>query len=241
LSEITALGPDGATRWTYRGCTTSSQSAPAVAADAATLFTCNDGAVISLDDAGHVRWRTALAEVATVSPTIGPSGDFLVKGNDLASLAPDGSIRWRDGNVDSFASDIAVEDGLLFLAGGETVAAYRDDGSLVWLHEENKARFRQVAITAAGTVVTCASDSVVAFSRSGAVLWRAPVKDGRALAADAAGNVFVATFAKTIHALGPDGSVRWTFDTRDELPGGFAIGGDGTLYAFDRKSVYAIR
>ncbi|MBM3315916.1 PQQ-like beta-propeller repeat protein [candidate division WOR-3 bacterium] len=194
----------------------------------------------ALNPDGTTLWHVDVS--ATSSPAFGADRTIYVgmkdsSGSALLALRTDGTEIWRfplEADVEGPPA-IGVDGTLYFGSGDGRLCALSPDCTLRWSHRFARGIDEPCAIGPDGTVY-CENglDSLYAFEPDGTVKWAAAGGawfPGLAIGADGAiycgsrdgSNYFLC-------ALGPDGSVRWRYQT----PGVFwtapVVGPDGSVY-----------
>jgi hypothetical protein len=213
--------------------------APAVGTDG-TLYVAAEGTLFAFNPDGTVRWTHEGLGYPSSSPTLGLNGTVYVnvEGDSLVAVWPDGTRRWGIAIPGSHRSELAVAtDGTVFLHSNDGgLYAIDLDGSLKWSYPTGGApEYSGPAIAADGTIyVPSADDTLHAVDLDGSRRW-ATFIDGLGsmywgpptVAAD--GTIYVGVYSG-LHALHPDGTVRWHRDISWTSPWGPVIAADGTLY-----------
>jgi len=188
---------------------------------------------------GTVKWHFGLGNAyAWSTPAIGSDGSLYIGTNSsFVAVNPDGTQKWvfSLGNI-FLGSPAVATDGTVY-AGAENglFYAFTPTGSVKWSFKTNNGIQASPTIAADGTVYIGSYDGkLYALTPSGALKWSYntgyPIFSCPAIGAD--GTIYVgAGTNKYLHALNPDGTVKWTFknaggDTA-ESP---CIGSDGTIY-----------
>ena len=160
-------------------------------------------------DARRSYGRSRLGGVVAGSPTIGPDGTIYVASHDdaLYAIGPSGKIKWTFKTGDRVWSTPAVaEDGTIYVGS--------DDDHLY-------------AVTAAGALKWKLRLGNCDPKGFGPESSRCDVDGGPTIGAD--GTIYVG--GDGIHAVWPDGTLRWKFATAEHVASTPAIGSDGTVYA----------
>jgi large repetitive protein len=188
------------------------------------------------------RFDTALPELMP-SDAATPRADF----QSSSAIGPDGTIY------------VANFPGVLFALRDSPSA--RDRLDLVWrFHPPNASSFHATpALSSDGATVYLGFASggfnapgkatlyALAAPRSGSdaqVIWSVDLGDTRIMASPTVGpdgTIYVANSAGLLHAVSPQGQVRWTAQTGATIKAAPALGADGTLYhATAEGKMYAI-
>ncbi len=252
-SILYALTPGGAFKWTFAPVSWPYAESPVITNDGSVLLR-NGPTVLALDPAGAVVWSAA-TDAGQGSPAIAADGTmYFGGGNDAWALNADGSVRWtcpvEPGTPmpsTSFTSAALAGDGTIYLGFVRNFYALNPDGTVKWVYHTGDAAEDEISFAPAlgpdGSVYFT-TQKLIALDADGALQWEF-FPDGNAQCApptvDAAGTVYSCVGLEgAVHALNPDGSEKWVFDTSSDL-GAVAIGADGTLYfANDGGDVYAL-
>ncbi|MGQ9697583.1 MAG: outer membrane protein assembly factor BamB family protein [Armatimonadota bacterium] len=206
--------------------------------------------VWSIDLQGAIGWS---------SPTVGPDGLVYVGtftsrtsdgGGRLFSITAGGSYRWQFAftgtPLDSPPS--VGPDGRLYVAafdGSLYCLSPQQDGAVIaWFRVLSSAPqvVSAPAFARDGSTLyigTLDAELVALRTADGSEVWRVPV-DAEVYATPAVasdGTIYAATFAGSVYAVRPDGTVLWatTPDGAGEIKASPAIGRDGSVYAATRS------
>jgi outer membrane protein assembly factor BamB len=176
---------------------------------------------------------------------------------NMYALNPDGSQAWmrtlanpHGGSGSDYrmpGASAALGDGVIYIGCTANFYAINPGGTVKWTYHTGDAPEDLIAYAPAvgpDGAVYCTTQKLVALTSGGALRWEY-FPDGNAQCApptvDAAGTVYSCVGLEgAVHALNPDGTEKWSFDTSSDL-GGVSIGADGTLYfANDGGDVYAL-
>ena len=141
-------------------------------------------------------------------------------------------IAWSLTLPGSFRGAAVGVDGTIYVASSEALQALSPEGGEHWRVPMSAQGIP--AISEDGTLYATGSNELYHVDTGGTVLWNTPIDGANsapALAPD--GTIYLVNGDGTLHAVDPDGRVRWTF----EAPGGLgvnrsppAIAEDGTVY-----------
>jgi len=155
------------------------------------------------------QWSAAVGGVVAGSPTIGPDGTIYVAAHDggLTAVSPDGKPRWRFAMGDrSWSTPAVASDGTIYVGSDDDhLYAVTADGKLKW-------KLRLGACDPRGF---------------GPESSRCDVDGGPTIGPD--GTIYVG--GDGIHAIWPDGTLRWKLATPEHVASTPALGSDGTVYA----------
>ncbi len=146
-------------------------------------------------------------------------GDLRHTGQSVVNGPLTGAVKWTWESTDIIrASPTIAADGTIYTAGGYTFCAINPDGSERWCRPlSGEATLSGAAIAADGTIYYGARDNrLYAFNPDGSIKWRyrilndGDVRTSPAVAAD--GTIyFSGTWAGLVHALRPNGDLKWKF------------------------------
>ena len=164
-------------------------------------------------------WKVALGAPIAGSPTIGPDGTIYVTSHAgaLHAIDPAGKPRWKLAMGDrSWSTPAVSEDGTIYVGSDDDhLYAVKPDGALRW-------KLRLGACDPRGF---------------GPESSRCDVDGGPTIGPD--GTIYVG--GDGIHAVWPDGTLRWKVATAEHVASGPALGEDGTVYAGSQDdALYAI-
>lgn len=226
----------GAERWRFDGqggYGSDLSTVPALLPDGTILWPGPHDTLYALDAAGRLMWKHSLSD-AVLSPLVGSDGTIYaadVSGRlDALRPRPDDAptVRWtrRLGSGASYSSPALGQDGTVYLSVDRTLYAVGDEGAssrVLWSFDASDISEVSPAVTAEGTVVFGANDSVVyGLSPEGELRWRhrlsnitysSPAADdtGHVVVGDSDGHIVTLdarTGAQT--ATTPRGGAVWT-------------------------------
>ncbi|MFQ6075535.1 MAG: PQQ-binding-like beta-propeller repeat protein [Candidatus Bathyarchaeia archaeon] len=231
---VYALNPDGTLKWKYQ----------------------TDGAIAPLAS------PTLSNDEATIYVGSGdPNKD---NGGTLYAIDAEGTLQWKIENLDQMRVSGAVvgPDGRVYVCASGRVHCFSPDGTKVWESERDTAGSLTPSLSSDGTIYvgTAKDGKVYAIDASnGQTKWSyqtginpdydpdnpmdPPYGVLSTPVIEANGIVYVGAMDGVMHALKPDGSVLWTYQTGDNINENCpATGPDGTLYFSSAdKYIYAIK
>ena len=155
------------------------------------------------------QWSAAVGGAVAGSPTIGPDGTIYVAAHDggLYAIAPDGSQKWKFAMTDrSWSTPAIADDGTTYVGSDDDhLYAVTSAGKLKW-------KLRLGACDPRGF---------------GPESSRCDVDGGPTIGPD--GTIHVG--GDGIHAVWPNGTLRWKLATPEHVASAPALGADGTVYA----------
>ena len=181
----------------------------------------------------------------TAGTTVGADGTVYVVNSQygttshLFALSPQGSVLWTVVTPFRVMSTPAIgDDGTLYLAssadGAGRLFAVDPGGTVRWVVEGIYPIRSSPAIGSDGTIYVAGHDHVYAVDPQGEIQWVYETEDrpfafsSPAIASD--GTIYVGGYDSRLHAINPDGSLRWTFRAGDMIASSPSIGVDGTIY-----------
>lgn len=202
-----AVNPDGSLRWEYN---TGSymEGPPAIGADG-TVYVPSQGYLYALDQNGGLKWRVLghSAYPLGSAPAIAKNGNIYVNTNDgvLHAISPGGSVLWTystPGIVMDVPSSPAIgRDGTIYFGGA---GEYKGKGGYFYALRPNGSLKWSFFAGCDQTAPSIDGDGTIYFG------------------SDACG---------TIHALNPDGTVKWFLNGNIYMRSAPAIGAGNRLYA----------
>jgi outer membrane protein assembly factor BamB len=175
------------------------------------------------------------------SPAIAADGTIYVGSADynLYAVNSNGTVKWTrslSGNVQS--SPAIGPDGTIYVGSGDKkLYAVRPDNTVLWAFATGARVFSSPAISADGSTVYVGSDDNKLYAvtaATGASAWAAPfaaadrIPSSPAIAAD--GTIYVGSWDKSLYAVNPNGSKKWSLVTAGPINASPAIAADGTVY-----------
>ncbi|CAN5506911.1 hypothetical protein BH11MYX1_BH11MYX1_18740 [soil metagenome] len=164
-------------------------------------------------------WSVDLKGVVAGSPTIGPDGTIYVTSHEGSLFAIDiaGKVKWAFKTGDrSWSTPAVAQDGTIYIGSDDDfLYAVKPDGALKW-------KLRLGACDPKGF---------------GPESSRCDVDGGPTIGPD--GTIYVG--GDGIHAVWPDGTLRWKLATAEHVASTPALAPDGTVYAGSQDdALYAI-
>jgi outer membrane protein assembly factor BamB len=218
------------------------QSPAAIAADGTIYAGSVIGRFYAFRPDGSLKWIRKLSRFEiTSAPAIGQDGTVYIapENSDLYALDPNGVIKWRFpkvGNGGPSASPVIGNGGTIYI-GANFFYAVRTDGTLRWKYDTGSYVSGPPAIGADGTIYFPSNYYLYALHPDGSLKWRladrAAYPLGSAPAVGADGTIYANTNDGVLHAIRPNGTLRWKFKTEGivvDVPSSPAIALDGTVY-----------
>jgi len=221
--DLYAINTDGTPKWNYLTDSYISLSSPAISLDGTICVGAFYGKLYVINPDGILEWSYQTCEtINDLFPVaIGYDGAIYVvaQGHKLYAINPDGTLKWSyPTNTNIYGLyPVIGQDGTIYTGDYDKLYAINPDGTLKWSYQ------------------TQAQEGGAISSQSPAI---AP--DGTIYIEVATGGMEYSSDIE-IHAINPDGTLKWIY--RTGLPqgvGSLAIGPDGTIYSIPQGRVYAI-
>jgi outer membrane protein assembly factor BamB len=246
----------GAAVWTYPSGDYNDNSSPIVGADGTIYFgSAEPNAIFAIHPDGSLKWQFDTADWVANDLAIAPNGGVVFVSEDrLYVVDPDGSERWSrvlgaPGAAGGLQyGNLAIgRDGTIYVPDdtNDTVEAYASDGALLWRTDVG-GRPRGTSLGRDETVyIINSSCELVALWRSGIERWRYTTGTSSCWTTPAIGSdgtIYFVDGSGGVRAVNPDGTEKWNSAglLAGRTSGQIAIGADGTLYASDNATLYAI-
>jgi outer membrane protein assembly factor BamB len=216
------------------------------------LYVAVDDALLRVDLAGNVVWRTVVGDGAT-QPAVGdpftdPGIVVTTAAGAVIGLDASGGVRWRAQLGASALSPPALDPAGVVLVGDGNGVLYgldASDGAVRWkqsvvqrvvsptLGPDTPLIAASPLVTPDGAIYLAGRDgSVTALDRSGTVRWRyqsnSDISATPASLAD--GTIVVGLMDQRVLGIGPDGALRWQVKLRGAVRSTPRSAPDGTLY-----------
>lgn len=249
---------DGEIRWSFNtvydpedDVLFPSSSSPAVGADGTVYITTLGGGLLALNSQLQlqwINWTSGFYSQTPSTPVIGEDGTIYVGTSDgyMVAVAPGGRTKWafHTGTIVNSSAGFGA-DGTVYVNGRSRMHALNPDGSLLWTSTPYGTSWVPSAsspvVGADGTVYAAGQwyngggmlSALIAFDPAdGSERWRHPVGiqySAPAVAQD--GTVYVTSWDRKLHAVNPDGSLKWAYTTGQMIWNSAPlIDDDGTVY-----------
>jgi cysteine-rich repeat protein len=222
--DLLAIKPDGNLLWKYR-VGEEVNSSPAIGDDGTIYVRGREDYLIALNSDGTEKWVINLGSTLSqtnMSPVIGPDGTIYTFGlmnaqhpsfpdlqtTGLHAINPDGTTKWVFSDIDFDDQSIHMtpaidKNGTIYLSGSFLN---------VW-----------------GSQLFCA------INQSGILQWTFELTapdcfSSSSPAIDVNGNIYFGTWGNQMYALNPNGTLKWKFETRNNIDSSPAIGENGMIY-----------
>src|SRR5690606_35672828 len=174
---------------------------------------------------------------------------YVAGGRHIHAIGPEGGIRWswEGEEADFFLSSPAVSsDGTIYVGGEDhRLYALDPDGLLRWTFLAGDRIRSSPSIGADGTIYFGSGREdegrLIAITPDGTERWRTGSLDFRGVGSSPSiapdGTIYVGGIG--VHAIHPDGSIRWHFP-RSQILTTAIIGADGTVYVAAAGGVTAL-
>lgn len=207
--------------------------------------------VTAFDHDGTERWRRELREYASTPAVADGTVYYGVGGSAVVGLdAATGDQRWRRSTDGQMTAPPTVSRDTLLVGSrqGTLYALDVGDGAERWTVDAGGTIRRSPAVTDR-RIILPTGDGLVAYDRDGTERWRADELP-RSTAPAVAGDAVLFGAGRTLHARSvADGSLRWTFETRERtytdvvlqgIRAGPAVAGETVFVATQAGDVYAL-
>ena len=256
FNGLCTLNPDGSEKWTFlTDPVWGVLSSPGIAADGTIYFGCMDNKFYALNPNGSKSWSFPTGWRIESSPAIGNDGTiyFGSMDNKFYALNPDGTLKWSYTTRGEIYTAPAIgADGTIYVCSQDSnFYAFYENGSLKWFYPIGRV-WKGIAIATDGTIYLGACDNewndyIHALRDDGnhaTLKWSFPVDRSSAPTpiVDNEGTIYFGS-EKTLYALNPDNTVKWTFTVDEDsifLLSPPVIGADNTIYAATGRTLYAI-
>ena len=246
---------DGREHWRFETDGDISVSSPVIAEDGTIYFGSRDNNLYAVNAHGREKWSFETGNHIRSSPAIGEDGTIYVASRDnyFYAVNPDGTERWNISmKTYRTASPNIGEDGTIYIGGespqgNDYLFAFDPDGTEKWRFETGTilkpgSIRSSPAIGDDGTIYVGTSRCLCAIYQNGTRKWRfetfGSVTRSPVIGND--GTIYFNsffTFKETgrFYAVNPDGTERWSFETKayrggTEIIPSPAVGADGTVY-----------
>jgi outer membrane protein assembly factor BamB len=162
--NVTAVGMDGAPRWTFR-VGADVDGSPAVGPTGEIYIGADDGKVYALAGTGELRWSWPTKGPIRSRPAIAKDGTIIVGSSDgnVIALDPGGKRRWSFATGGPVVAAIALDDAgnVYFGSQDDTLYALSGAGALLWKMSFPADIDAPVAVHRDGSLIVACDDGVV--------------------------------------------------------------------------------
>jgi len=237
-----------AIRWTH-ATEAIWRAGPTIAPDGTIYAATFTGTLHAISPAGATRWTFDLGGESIAPPTVAPDGTVLAGSFSgiLHAIAPDGTPRWQfETGAEIGAPALATDDAIYVGSYDFYLYALSHDGREIWEYPFATDADVQCApdLLPRGDVAFCSRDGHVYAARAsdGSEKWRFETAGltygGVVVGKD--GSVYAGAADGTLHALGPDGSPRWSFETFEAIVARPATGAGMVFVPSADRRLYAL-
>jgi outer membrane protein assembly factor BamB len=257
-NKLHAISPSGTELWAFTMGLTLSGSKPALGSDGTIYITtganqqgssANIAGFYAVNPDGTSKWSYSVPNTIISSETLGADGTIYIGTNygNLFALNSDGSTKWQadfGATIWSIMIDPSGTVYVLVAAGGNSVLfAYNADGTLKWRYNALN-QYLIYAQMVNGNICLAGQSSLLSdVGPNGVPISTTElfihVTSSPVLAID--NTIYVGADDGYLHAINPDGSLKWKFATKGVITSSPAIASDGTIYAVTSEgSCYAV-
>ncbi len=215
-------------------------SAPALAQDGTIYIGSQDHFLYAINPNGTSKWTYRTGNAIWGSPVIGSDGTVYVASSDsqLYAVNPNGTLKWKQVVGSLYGSTPAIAgDGTVLLQSQLYLHAFDSSGKSKWSYAAF-GFFSEPAFGPDGTIYLAAYDNpfLYALQSDGTFKWSyrlneitsSGVASAPAIGAD--GTIYFGGKDNNLHAVRPDGLLKWKINLGSWVEGSPAIGVDGTIY-----------
>lgn len=235
--NLTALNPDGTSRWRTNLGPGTSLIGNTVVGPAGEIYAPLFGArpavgLASIDpEAGRINWIFRTQDSVLARPVIGVDSTvyFGAYDSNFYALNPEGSERWRYLTAGKIASGAIIgnEGEVIFVSTDHHCHALHPNGALKWKVDLGSGfgHVRAPALAPDGSIIVGAGTNVLALTPEGNLQWKTglTIRDAAGNVTGSAhvdarpvvardGGIYVTTSGGMLFRLHPSGSVDWSFD-----------------------------
>ena len=188
---------------------------------------------------------TVVGSALTGAPAVAPDGSIYIGSTDrsLYAFASDGTLKWSfptGGLIDTCSPAIGDDGTVYFGSNDGLLYALRADGTRRWSRNFSTGTgtlsvSNSPSLATDGTLYVKVSDGFVYAldPTDGSNKWRANVNALQSYASATIapdGTIYQGSDDKKLYALNPDGSIKWTYTTDNEIYTTPALDAAGNLY-----------
>ncbi len=204
----------------------------------------NEATPVRVEVLAAVQWTAEGGQHKYRPVTAAPDGALYVfpRKRLITALSTTGKVKWSI-KEPKFCDFLGFgKNGTVYMEGSKEVVAVNPDGSIRWRCSTGEY-LREGAVAPDGTLFAQGrKGSFFAVSPDGKLKWKKEelVPDGDAgPAAGPDGGVYVVGLTK-LHAFGPDGREKWSFDYQNYAERGAVVKPDGTVLFGIGSTMYAL-
>ncbi|MFK7984615.1 MAG: PQQ-binding-like beta-propeller repeat protein [Sandaracinaceae bacterium] len=260
-SDVGALfafdAADGTLAWRFRAA--GDVDGPITVGDDGSLYFTGGPFLYAMNADGTLRWRfRARGPFLLTAPALDSDGTLYATSIDdhLYAVSAEGRLRWDYASDDDISSSPVIgDDGTIYFGSDDrNVHAVTRDGELRWTRALDGFVRAPVALGRNTNVIAAVygpRPRVVSLdARTGDLRWYFPVQVaesseigiGSGPLVDADGNLYFGAQDDYVYSLGPDGDLRWIYQTGGDVDAAPLLLSDGTLViGCDDGFLYAFR
>lgn len=212
----------------------------------------------SISPDGTERWKYTSSKLTQYSsPVLRSNKEILINTtNELNSIDLNtGILSENIANISSghiFSESVIDSNGVIYTITASGLFAYNPDGTTKWSKQITLKNWSEISLSTDGTLYFITDSKLYAYeSLNGNIKWvyTIPIdsKHYSAPTIDSSGDIYIVDNVGNIHAINPDGSLKWQYLTEKltssstrRLMDPF-IGLDGTIYATNgNRNLYAL-
>jgi outer membrane protein assembly factor BamB len=246
----------------HYGHNISISSSPAIAADGTIYILSQDQYLHAVSSTGEEKWKFSVSHSfdGWPSPVVGDDGVIYTVSNapklGVYAINPDGTQKWfYSAGANMFNSPSIGHDGNIYVGiptdpKTNKIIALNTDGNKLWDKTTSLFLESTPAIADDGTIYIGSfvdgytGAGIYSISSSGVQNWYFTTNAKEVMATPAIGNdgtIYVGDYnddGSKFHAIKPDGTELWSFDTIGAIGSSAAIGSDGTIYFGENKGFF---
>ncbi|MCZ3365336.1 MULTISPECIES: PKD domain-containing protein [Methanobacterium] len=239
--KVYAFNSNGALKWTY---TTASYilGSPTLGTDGTIYISCwMNSTLYAINPDGTLKWKYKTGKYNFgSSPAIGADGTIYTVDTSstvgtVYALSSKGTLKWTYHTAGSiYGSSAAIgSDGTIYIADyNGALYAINPDGTQKWIYKLLFSSYKNATIKNSSGTTYYVTPSIGA---DGTIY----VESQNNLSYNLDG--YCGSLPRfTLFVINPDGTLKWTYNTTEELYGAPAISSDGTIYIIGASKLYAI-
>lgn len=219
------------------------ESSPAIGPDGTIYIGSHDFNLYAFTSSGVLKWKFPTLGLIRSSPLVAMDGTIYIGSFDgnLYAITPEGSTKWSYySGAPVLSSPVITPDGTILIASGGpkqgTLHAVTSQGDRKWKAVlEGTISIASPTLASDGTIYQLTYSGILyALDLQGNPIWQLKIENTDGIRTTPAisedGTIYFGARNGNFYAINPDGTIKWVFESGNEIRSSAAIARDGTIY-----------